>query len=153
MSAPPPAAAAAAAAAVPLGVTLLVTLSALLNFRPHTHIHTPHSSPAHGLCPQGSSCSLSHALKLCFPNTHTSKQSPFIPPRCQLQLHTAVLVHCGAGVSRSATLVMMYLMRRNSWSAARARGYVVERRSVVCINDGFYMTLCALEPQLGIAER
>eukprot|EP00198_Chlamydomonas_reinhardtii_P011653 XP_001700990.1 MAP kinase phosphatase 5 [Chlamydomonas reinhardtii] len=64
-----------------------------------------------------------------------------------------VLVHCGAGVSRSATLVMMYLMRRNSWSAARARGYVVERRSVVCINDGFYMTLCALEPQLGIAER
>ncbi|KAG2441094.1 hypothetical protein HXX76_003946 [Chlamydomonas incerta] len=64
-----------------------------------------------------------------------------------------VLVHCGAGVSRSATLVMMYLMRRNAWSAARARAHVAERRSVVAINDGFYMTLCALEPQLGIAER
>ncbi|KAG2450344.1 hypothetical protein HYH02_004849 [Chlamydomonas schloesseri] len=64
-----------------------------------------------------------------------------------------VLVHCGAGVSRSATLVMMYLMRRNAWPAARASAYVAERRSVVAINDGFYMTLCALEPQLGIAER
>ncbi|KAG2482605.1 hypothetical protein HYH03_018489 [Edaphochlamys debaryana] len=65
----------------------------------------------------------------------------------------AVLVHCGAGVSRSATLVMMYLMRRNSWSAARARAHVLERRSCVRLNDGFWITLCALEPALGITDR
>ncbi|GIL44377.1 hypothetical protein Vafri_1861 [Volvox africanus] len=65
----------------------------------------------------------------------------------------AVLVHCGAGVSRSATLVIMYLMRRNAWSAHKAREHVVERRSVVSLNDGFWLTLCALEPSLGIADR
>ncbi|KXZ47911.1 hypothetical protein GPECTOR_32g524 [Gonium pectorale] len=65
----------------------------------------------------------------------------------------AVLVHCGAGVSRSATLVVMYLMRHHAWSAARARAHVVSRRSAVCLNDGFWRTLCGLEAALGIAER
>ncbi|KAJ9508775.1 hypothetical protein QJQ45_028089 [Haematococcus lacustris] len=79
----------------------------------------------------------------------------------------AVLVHCGAGVSRSATLCMMYLMRRNHWNAETAKKYCVQRRqvvevadrvvsagrSVVCPNDGFWRTLCALEPTLGITSR
>ncbi|GAX75987.1 hypothetical protein CEUSTIGMA_g3430.t1 [Chlamydomonas eustigma] len=64
-----------------------------------------------------------------------------------------VLVHCGAGVSRSATLAMMYLMRKNRWSAAKARTEVTERRSLVCINDGFWRALCALEGPLGVIER
>ncbi|KAL6765845.1 MAP kinase phosphatase 5 [Haematococcus lacustris] len=65
----------------------------------------------------------------------------------------AVLVHCGAGVSRSATLCMMYLMRRNHWNAEMAKKYCVQRRSVVCPNDGFWRTLCALESTLGITSR
>ncbi|MEW5317279.1 MAG: hypothetical protein WDW38_008590 [Sanguina aurantia] len=64
-----------------------------------------------------------------------------------------VLVHCGAGVSRSATLVMMYLMRHNGWSAGKARELVEERRSLVMPNDGFWRTLCALEGSLGIKDR
>lgn len=64
-----------------------------------------------------------------------------------------VLVHCGAGVSRSATLVLAYLMRRFSWNAAKARKYCFERRSLVNPNDGFWRSLCALEAQLGIADR
>ncbi|KAG1657423.1 hypothetical protein FOA52_011793 [Chlamydomonas sp. UWO 241] len=63
------------------------------------------------------------------------------------------LVHCGAGVSRSATLAMMYLMRRNSWPASRARAHTLARRSLVCVNDGFWRSLCALEAPLGLSLR
>ncbi|EFN52440.1 hypothetical protein CHLNCDRAFT_138968 [Chlorella variabilis] len=65
----------------------------------------------------------------------------------------AVLVHCGAGVSRSATLCIAYLMRKHRWSAQRALELTKARRSLVAPNDGFWRTLCALEAQLGIAER
>lgn len=66
---------------------------------------------------------------------------------------TAVLVHCGAGVSRSAALCIAYLMRRNRWSAQKALEYAKGRRSLVNPNDGFWRSLCALEAQLGIADR
>ena len=70
-----------------------------------------------------------------------------------LMLSPGVLIHCGAGVSRSATLVLAYLMRRFSWNAAKARKHCQERRSLVNPNDGFWRSLCALEAQLGIADR
>lgn len=48
---------------------------------------------------------------------------------------------------------MMYLMRSKHWSAEKAKQYVIERRSLVTPNDGFWRTLCALEGSLGIADR
>lgn len=65
----------------------------------------------------------------------------------------AALVHCGAGVSRSACLVMMYLMRSKRWSAQQAREHCIAARSLVCPNDGFWQVLCALEGPLGILNR
>jgi dual specificity MAP kinase phosphatase len=65
----------------------------------------------------------------------------------------AVLVHCGAGVSRSACMVMMYLMRSKMWSAQQARDHCIAARSLVCPNDGFWRVLCALEGPLGILNR
>ncbi|KAJ9509061.1 hypothetical protein QJQ45_001548 [Haematococcus lacustris] len=58
-------------------------------------------------------------------------------------------------------------MRRNHWNAEMAKNYCVQRRqvvevadrvfsagrSVVCPNDGFWRTLCALEATLGITSR
>lgn len=64
-----------------------------------------------------------------------------------------VLVHCGAGVSRSASLCMAYLMRRFAWNATRARTHCQKRRSLVNPNDGFWRSLCAFEQVLGITDR
>ena len=65
----------------------------------------------------------------------------------------AVLVHCGAGVSRSAALCMAYLMRKFQWPASQARAHCLQRRSILMPNDGFWRSLCALEAQLGIQQR
>ena len=64
-----------------------------------------------------------------------------------------MLVHCGAGVSRSASLCIAYLMRRFGWNAARARKHCQTRRSLVNPNDGFWGSLGAFEQALGITDR
>ena len=64
-----------------------------------------------------------------------------------------MLVHCGAGVSRSAALVIAYLMRRFTWPAERARQHARARRSLVNPNQGFWRQLCAFEAELGITQR
>lgn len=48
-----------------------------------------------------------------------------------------------------------YLMRANPgrFNAQRAKDLCVERRPVVCPNDGFWRTLCSLEATLGITDR
>jgi atypical dual specificity phosphatase len=49
----------------------------------------------------------------------------------------AVLVHCTAGISRSATVVIAYLMRRFACSFLSAYAFVAEKRPVICPNSGF----------------
>lgn len=56
-------------------------------------------------------------------------------------------------MSRSAALVIAYLMRRLRWPAERALAHAVERRPVVATNAGFWDQLCKLEEELGIKER
>ena len=48
-----------------------------------------------------------------------------------------VLIHCAAGVSRSPTIVMAYLIDRHNFTPATALKYVRERRPVVDPNLGF----------------
>lgn len=59
-----------------------------------------------------------------------------------------VLVHCQAGISRSATICIAYLMRYHhmSWSAA----YMVlkDARPLICPNMGFMTQLAAYEKSL-----
>lgn len=49
---------------------------------------------------------------------------------------TNVLVHCMAGVSRSATLVIAYLMRARGMSLETAFAVVKKRRPIVCVCRG-----------------
>ncbi|XP_061163876.1 dual specificity protein phosphatase 19-like [Saccostrea echinata] len=60
-----------------------------------------------------------------------------------------VLVHCNAGISRSATIVIAYLMKTQCWSLDRAYQYVKDKRSKIRPNAGFQAQLKTFEQQLG----
>uniref|UniRef100_A0A0K0DLM5 TYR_PHOSPHATASE_2 domain-containing protein n=1 Tax=Angiostrongylus cantonensis TaxID=6313 RepID=A0A0K0DLM5_ANGCA len=56
---------------------------------------------------------------------------------------SAVLVHCLAGVSRSATVVAAYLITACDLSFSSALKFIAKKRPVVNPNFGFRMQLCA----------
>jgi len=59
-----------------------------------------------------------------------------------------VLVHCFAGVSRSSTIVISYLMKKLNWSYREALEHVRKQRWVVNPNPGFVRQLKRLETKL-----
>ncbi|XP_064601172.1 dual specificity protein phosphatase 3-like [Liolophura sinensis] len=58
-----------------------------------------------------------------------------------------VLVHCRQGISRSATLVLAYLMLKEGMRARDAVRAVRDKRNI-CPNDGFLQQICDLDQQL-----
>jgi len=72
-------------------------------------------------------------------------------PSCLQFMSTAlagggsVLVHCAAGVSRSATVVISHLMATQRLSVDQAREEVRQRRPVICPNSGFMKQLHLFE--------
>ncbi|PRP76262.1 hypothetical protein PROFUN_07784 [Planoprotostelium fungivorum] len=59
-----------------------------------------------------------------------------------------VIVHCAAGVSRSATIIIAYLMKHKSMTLRQAFDFVREKRPVVNPNSGFLKQLCKYEEKL-----
>lgn len=59
-----------------------------------------------------------------------------------------VLVHCGAGASRSATLCAAYLMRTRQWGVDHTLKYLKERRNQVNPNMGFISALLEYQKNL-----
>jgi len=53
----------------------------------------------------------------------------------------AVLVHCYAGISRSATIVIAYLMIKRGMVYEEAIRFVQKKRSFICPNKGFLKEL------------
>jgi len=64
----------------------------------------------------------------------------------------ACLVHCGAGISRSATLVIAYMMRKSKWPLDKALKHVQACRAAVRPNNGFMQALRDFEnsPESGV---
>ena len=60
-----------------------------------------------------------------------------------------VLVHCQAGVSRSATICLAYLMQHQDCSLEQAYDQLKARRSFISPNLNFMQQLLAFESQLG----
>lgn len=52
-----------------------------------------------------------------------------------------ILVHCMAGISRSASVVIYYLMKLKGWTYDETFADVVKKRSVINPNEGFVATL------------
>jgi len=60
----------------------------------------------------------------------------------------AVLVHCFAGISRSATVVVAYIMRKLKLTLDDALGLVTDARPIVCPNEGFIRQLQKYEVEI-----
>eukprot|EP00808_Paulinella_micropora_P020518 g64744.t1 len=64
------------------------------------------------------------------------------------QKKEGVLVHCLAGVSRSATVVIAHTMIYKKWCFDKARSLVASKRSIICPNTGFQRQLLSLEKDM-----
>ena len=51
------------------------------------------------------------------------------------------LVHCAAGISRSATICVAYLVKQHRMGVDEALALVTARRPIVCPNEGFLRQL------------
>mmetsp|Transcript_10738 Transcript_10738/g.18799 ORF Transcript_10738/g.18799 Transcript_10738/m.18799 type:complete len:196 (+) Transcript_10738:2-589(+) len=65
-----------------------------------------------------------------------------------LQAGQGVLVHCAFGASRSATIVISYLMRTKGWTVRQALTFLKSRRPIVSPNPGFMSQLKKYEATL-----
>ena len=63
-----------------------------------------------------------------------------------------IFVHCAAGVSRSASIVISFLMVTKNWKYVDAYNFVKGKRSVIYPNSGFVKQLKGLELQIQNGE-
>ena len=66
--------------------------------------------------------------------------------------HGPTLVHCAAGISRSATIVAAFLMRKYNLTADKAVSHIKKCRSIVQPNNGFMNQLHQFEKDLQKAD-
>jgi protein-tyrosine phosphatase len=64
----------------------------------------------------------------------------------------AVLVHCVVGASRSSSVVIAYLMKKNNWDVNTALEYARSRRSVVKPNAAFLKQLHEYGKKIGTEQ-
>jgi len=64
-----------------------------------------------------------------------------------------VLVHCAAGISRSCSLVLAYLMRCRNYDLRKAYSHVKSIRRVVRPNNGFFQNLIDYERSISGDDR
>ena len=62
----------------------------------------------------------------------------------------SILVHCMGGVSRSASVVTAYVMKKYGWGFEKAVAYVRGKRSCVYPNTGFVKQLKEYEKVIGL---
>ncbi len=69
---------------------------------------------------------------------HFEQATTFID---EVAANEPVLVHCVVGASRSVSVVLAYLMKKNNWDVETALSHVKNLRSVAEPNEGFLKQL------------
>uniref|UniRef100_A0A915Q511 protein-tyrosine-phosphatase n=1 Tax=Setaria digitata TaxID=48799 RepID=A0A915Q511_9BILA len=94
-----------------------------------------------------------HFMRIPVNDTYQAKLLPhfddafkFLDEVCERG--SVALVHCLAGISRSPTLAIAYMMRRNNWTSEQAYRYVKERRPSISPNFNFMGQLLEYEARL-----
>ncbi|KAM3720032.1 Tyrosine-protein phosphatase vhp-1 [Dirofilaria immitis] len=94
-----------------------------------------------------------HFMRIPVNDTYQAKLLPhfesafkFLDKVCECG--SVALVHCLAGISRSPTLAIAYMMRRNNWTSEQAYRYVKERRPSISPNFNFMGQLLEYEARL-----
>eukprot|EP01084_Bolivina_argentea_P012935 24238_1 len=59
-----------------------------------------------------------------------------------------ILIHCSAGISRSATILIIYLMKANQWDLLTAFKFVKTKRKYIYPNLGFWKLLIEMNNQI-----
>jgi len=77
--------------------------------------------------------------------SHFENVSRFID--AELQEGGKVLVHCGAGISRSVTVIMAYLISYKNYNLRAAYALIKNKRKIVRPNNGFFRQLIEHERQ------
>uniref|UniRef100_A0AAV2MS55 Protein-tyrosine-phosphatase n=1 Tax=Knipowitschia caucasica TaxID=637954 RepID=A0AAV2MS55_KNICA len=73
--------------------------------------------------------------------------------QCHVKHNERTLVHCNAGVSRSAALCLVYLMKYHGVSLREAHAWIKKCRPMARPNSGFWSQLIHYESELrGIAS-
>lgn len=78
----------------------------------------------------------------------TEDLSQYFYPAAEYIDESTTLVHCRAGISRSATIVIAYLMIKKHMSLIDAYKLCKEKRSIIRPNDGFIKQLQKLDDKL-----
>ncbi|KAG6910211.1 hypothetical protein DXG01_012346 [Tephrocybe rancida] len=73
--------------------------------------------------------------------SHLPSTTEFITAALAENEDNKVLVHCFQGISRSATVVVAYLIASSGMRATEALEYTQTKRGIVCPNNGFRMQL------------
>lgn len=92
-------------------------------------------------------------IKIAVDDCESALLKPFFDDICDKikenkEKNGKTLVHCAAGISRSATLCIVYFIKHENLTLKQAYSKVYEKRSIISPNNGFWRQMIEYEKEL-----